>query len=105
MSLACRLIGGLLIVLGLAGTLTLATVMVRDQSYQHAALAYERNRGNVMYEAEFKGAQVRRAFELVGAALSFLLALNGATLVAVGIMARRMPDRQPAPTIEPPLQP
>jgi len=76
-------------VLGIALTLTLATVMLRDQGYAHAALAYERNHGNVMYEAEFRGAQVRRAFELVGAAIGVLLALNGATLWVLGSVAAR----------------
>ncbi len=96
MSRACKLAGGLCIVLGTVATLALATVMLRDQSYGRAALAYERNRGNVMYEAEFRGAQVQRAFELVGAAIGALLALNGATLYILGRVAVQGGGQQPS---------
>ena len=64
--------------------------MARDSDdYTRAALAAERNTGNVMYEAELGKAQLRRAFEIVGASLGALLALNGATLIGLGSVAAR----------------
>ena len=87
----CKLIGGALAVLGMAVALAFVIVIARDSSYGSAALAAQRNPGNVMYDAEFKGAQIRRAFELGGVIAGILLALNGATLAALGVVAGRLP--------------
>jgi hypothetical protein len=85
-----KLGGGLLVVLGLAVLLLSLGAMRRDrESYDRAALAAERNTGNVMYEAEFGKARLRRAFEVVGAAFGIVFVLNGATLVALGVIAER----------------
>jgi hypothetical protein len=90
MARACKLSGGLLVALGLVVLVLSFAALRRDRdSYGHAALAAERNIGNVMYEAEFGKARVRRAFEVVGAAFGILFALNGATLVALGVVAAR----------------
>ena len=93
MARTCKIIGGGLVVVGVAVALTFAVILVRDDAYRRTALAYSLNRGNVMYEAEFKGAQVRRAFEVLGGAFGVLLALNGATLVALGVLAARVARR------------
>jgi len=90
MARACKIIGSLLIALGvLAAALSLAAVTRDVESYNQAALAAQRNAGNVMYEAELGKAQLQRAFELVGASLGVLLALNGATLFVLGMVAAR----------------
>ena len=89
MARICTAVGGLLVVLGIAMALTFAVAIMRDDGYSSAALAAARNPGNVMYDAELKGAQVKRAFELVGSCLGVLLALNGGTLVALGVVASR----------------
>jgi len=89
MARACKWGGTVLTVLGLAALIACAAAVVRDQKYGRAALARERNPGNVLYEAEFKGAQAERAFVLIGGALGVLLAVNGATLIAVGVVACR----------------
>jgi hypothetical protein len=47
-----------------------------------------------MYELEFRGAQVRRAFQAVGVVTGVLLAMNGSTLLGLGILATR--TRQPS---------
>lgn len=92
MTRVCKIVGSLLVTLGiLASVLSLMAVSRDADSYNHAALAVERNAGNVMYEAEFGKAQLKRAFELVGTSLGVLLALNGATLVALGVVASRRP--------------
>ena len=93
MSRACKIVGGGLVVVGLAVVLTFGVVMLRDDAYRRSALAHALNPGNVMYEAEFKGAQVRRAFEVMGGLVGLLLAINGATLVAVGLVAARPANR------------
>jgi hypothetical protein len=91
MARACTLGGGLLVAAGLVVLLLSLGALRRDrEAYDRAALAAERNAGNVMYEAEFGTVRLRRAFEVVGAAFGVLFALNGATLVAVGAVAARV---------------
>ncbi len=95
MARAAKLTGPALAILGVAVTLTFVIVIVRDDAYQHAALAAARNPGNVMYETEFGIARVRRGFQLVGVIAGILLALNGTTRVGLGIVAshvRRSPS-------------
>jgi len=90
---ACKVIGAALSVLGIALVLTFVIVIGRDADYRRAEMASARNAGNVMYEAEFKGAQVRRAFELVGVLAGILLAINGGTLLSLGVVAGRVNRR------------
>jgi len=90
---ACKVIGAALSVLGIALVLTFVIVIGRDADYRRAEMAAARNAGNVMYEAEFKGAQVRRAFELVGVLAGILLAINGGTLLSLGVVAGRVNRR------------
>ena len=90
MARACKLIGVALLTLGLGVALAFLIVMARDDAYRPAQLAYTRNPGNVMYEAEFRGAQVRRAFEGVAVLTGILLAVNGGTLVGLGAVAARV---------------
>ena len=90
MARACTVVGGALAAIGLTLALAFVVVMTRDESYRTAALAAARNPGNVMYEAEFKGAQVQRAFELVGVVTGLLLILSGGTLAGLGVVAGRL---------------
>ncbi len=90
MARACKIIGGALAVVGLAIALTFVVAIARDEAYGRAALAAVHHPGNVMYEAEFKEAQVRRAFELASVIAGVLLSLNGATLVGLGLVTDRM---------------
>jgi hypothetical protein len=89
MARACKVIGAALAVLGVASAVAFVVVIGRDDAYRHAELAYARNNGNAMYELEFRGAQVRRAFQGVGVVTGVLLALNGSTLLGLGILATR----------------
>jgi hypothetical protein len=89
MARACKVIGAALAVLGVAIAVAFVVVIGRDDAYRHAELAYARNNGNAMYELEFHGAQVRRAFQGVGVVTGVLLALNGSTLLGLGILATR----------------
>lgn len=89
MAALCKGIGGLLVLAGLGFALLCLRQMAGDEEYRKAALVASRNPGNVMYEAEFKGAQVRRAFQVAGASGGVLLALNGVTLTLLGLVAGR----------------
>ncbi|MFQ5665863.1 MAG: hypothetical protein ACE5I7_05455 [Candidatus Binatia bacterium] len=89
MARACKTIGTALALLGMAVALVFVVVIVHDDAYGRAALAAERNPGNVMYEAQFGAAKVRRGFQLVGIIAGILLAVNGTTLVGLGVVAGR----------------
>ena len=90
MARVCKIGGAVLVALGLVVLVLSLAAIARDRdSYGRAALAAERNGGNVMYEAELGKARVERAFEIVGASFGVLIVLNGATLVAVGVVAAR----------------
>jgi hypothetical protein len=89
MARTCTMIGGILVVLGLAVALGFLVAIQRDDAYAKAALASARNPGNVMYEAEFGAARVRRGFQLGGVVAGVLLGINGSTLFGLGIVAAR----------------
>jgi len=92
MARACKWIGATALLLGLVLTAISVGQIARDNdTYRKAALVASRNPGNVLYEAGFKEAQVRRAFELLGAFGGGLLGLNGVTLMLLGVVAGRVP--------------
>jgi hypothetical protein len=82
-------VGGTLTVLGLGVALAFLVAIGRDDAYAKAEMAQTRNPGNVMYEAEFGAARVRRGFQMGGVIAGTLFALNGATLVTLGVVAGR----------------
>jgi hypothetical protein len=91
---ACKITGTVLCVLGVVLALVFVVGMVRDEEYHRAALVRDRNPGNVLFEAEYKGALVMRAFESVGVIVGILLVINGATLLGLGTLAQRVPRRK-----------
>jgi len=91
MARACKWIGVLALLLGFAIAAASALQIQRDEAYRKAELVARRNPGNVLYEAEFKGAQVRRGFQIFGTFGGGLLALNGLTLLLLGAVAGRAP--------------
>ncbi|HVM98151.1 MAG TPA: hypothetical protein VMT89_17280 [Candidatus Acidoferrales bacterium] len=94
MARACRVIGFLLCILGFILAVMFVATMVMDQEYTRAAMARDRNPGNVLYDAEYKGALVKRAFESIGIIVGVLLVINGATLFGLGTLAHRVPRRK-----------
>jgi hypothetical protein len=84
------MIGGFLLVLGVAVALSFLVAIRRDDTYAKAELASARNPGNVMYEAEFGAARVRRGFQFGGVIAGVLLGVNGSTLMGLGIVAGRL---------------
>ena len=95
MARACTVIGGVLVVFGLAVALGFLVAIGRDDAYSKAEMASSRNPGNVMYEAEFGAARVRRGFQLGGVVAGVLLGLNGSTLVGLGIVVGRLGRTEP----------
>jgi hypothetical protein len=89
MGRACKVVGTALAAIGVAVAVAFMVLMARDEGYRRAELAYTRNAGNAMYELEFRGAQVRRGFESIGVVTGILLALNGVTLLGLGVVATR----------------
>jgi len=89
MARTCKVMGTALAAIGVAVAVAFVMMMAHDDTYRRAELAYSRNAGNAMYELEFRGAQVRRAFQGIGVVAGILLALNGATLLSLGVVATR----------------
>lgn len=89
MATICKTVGGLLLAAGLAGLVAFASFVLRDEKFEKARLLRERNPGNVMYESEYFVAATVRGFLIGGAVGGGLLALNGATLLLVGVLAGR----------------
>jgi len=86
----CTVLGGILTVLGVAVALAFLIAIGRDDAYAKAEMAEVRNPGNVMYEAEFGAARVRRGFQMGGVIAGVLLGVNGSTLLGLGIVAGRL---------------
>jgi hypothetical protein len=84
-----RTVGATLIVIGLVAAVVFAVYVVGDREYGTAALLLERNPGNVMYEARYGGAFIKRALLVSGAVAGVLVALNGTTLLLLGHLAAR----------------
>ena len=82
--------GGVLLAAGLAAMLAIAVYIARDETYAKSRLRMSRNPGNVMYESEYFVALTMRAFLVGGAVGGGLLALNGGTVLLLGIWARRL---------------
>jgi hypothetical protein len=90
MATVCKTLGGLLLAVGLAGLVAFASFVLRDEKFGKARLMRERNPGNVMYESEYFVAATVRGFLIGGAVAGGLLALNGTTLLLVGMTAARI---------------
>lgn len=95
MARVCTVVGGVLTVFGVAVALAFLVAMSRDDAYTKAEMASTRNPGNVMYEAEFGAARVRRGFQLGGLIAGVLLGVNGSTLLGLGIVAGRLGTSEP----------
>jgi hypothetical protein len=93
MSRTCKIVGSALSVLGIVIALLFVMTIARDDKYRAAELAASRNAGNVMYETEFGIARVRRAFQVVGVVAGVLLAINGTTMIGLGMVAGRAEHR------------
>jgi hypothetical protein len=84
-----RTMGATLVAIGLVAVLVFATHIVRDKEYAKAALLLARNPGNIIYEARYGVAFIKRALLVSGGAAGVLVALNGTTFLLLGSLAAR----------------
>jgi len=74
----------LAILVALLGTLSglrFASLVVHDEQYARAAMARERNAGNILFESEYRVAEAAHVFLAYSALGSFLTALIGGSLL------------------------
>ncbi len=91
-----KIVGSMLIFLGLIIAVGCAVMIASDDAYRRAELEYKHNVGSAMaevYELKLGGAQVRRAFQGFGVVVGVLLSLNGITLLGLGAVASRNASR------------
>jgi hypothetical protein len=89
MSRIAKAAGTTLLAVGLAVLVGFSLATWRDERFRKAALQKERNPGNVMYEGQYFAAFTIRTFLVSGAICGALLALNGSTLLLLGVVAGR----------------
>jgi hypothetical protein len=89
MSGITKAVGTTLLAVGLAALIGFAVFVWRDERFQKSTLLKERNPGNVMYESQYFAAFTIHTFLVSGAVCGALLALNGTTLLLLGIVAGR----------------
>jgi hypothetical protein len=89
MSGIAKAIGTTLLAAGLAALVGFSVFVWRDERFHKSALLKERNPGNVMYESQYFAAFTIHTFLVSGALCGALLALNGTTLLLLGVVAGR----------------
>ena len=87
-----RLIGTILLAVGLAVLLSFGYYAVATHAeFRKAQMFHERNPGNAMYDLQFFVAASQLMFVVGGALVGVLVALNGATWIALGGLHRAEP--------------
>jgi len=82
--------GCLLCVIGVAGSVWCSVGFVGDEAYYEAARAMEKYPGNVLYTTEFKMAEPRHMLLAAGAAASAPVGLIlGSICIGIGVVLRR----------------
>jgi hypothetical protein len=86
-----RAIGIVIAGVGLAVLLGFGGVALHNlDEFRKAQMVHQRNPGNAMYDLQYFVAASQLMFVLAGAVIGGLLALNGATWIALGTAARRL---------------
>lgn len=86
-----RLIGIVLVAMGLAVLLSFGYFAIGSHAeFQKAQLFHTRNPGNAMYDLQFFVAASQLLFVVGGALVGALVAINGATWMALGSALRRL---------------
>jgi hypothetical protein len=84
-----KAVGTTLLAAGLAVLIGFTVFVWNDERFHKASMLKERNPGNVMYETQYFAAFTIHTFLVSGAVCGALLALNGTTLLLLGIVAGR----------------
>jgi hypothetical protein len=88
-----RLLGALLCVLGISGSIFCANAAVYDDAYFDALRAFEKYPGNVLFTTEFKMTEPRHMLLLAGAFASAPLGLIlGSMCLGLSSVLRRLDE-------------
>jgi hypothetical protein len=89
--------GTILLAVGLAALVGFSVFVWRDERFHKASMFKERNPGNVMFETQYFAAFTIHTFLVSGAICGALLALNGTTLLLLGIVAAHQEQVRTSP--------
>lgn len=81
MAVYLKSVGALIALLGVVLGAVFVSRAVEDQAFYKAALARERNPGNVLFESEYRMAEAEHVFLLYSAVGCFLVAAIGGSLL------------------------
>lgn len=81
MAVYLKSVAAVLALVGVLAGLRFASLAVGDEAFRRAALAKERNPGNILFESEYRVAQAGHLFLVYSAVGSFLIALVGGSLL------------------------
>ena len=85
-----RILGSLLCVIGIAGTVWCTVAMLGDETYYDAARAMDKYPGNVLYKTEFKMAEPRHMLLVAGASAAAPLGvILGSICLGISALLRR----------------
>ena len=88
-----RVLGSLLCVLGVAGSLWCSQGVIADETYYDAIKAMEKYPNNVLYTTEFKMAEPRHMLMVAGAAASAPVGvILGSICLGLSALLRRQQD-------------
>ena len=81
MAVYLKSVAVLVALLGVLAGLQFASLVVRDQEFEQAAMMRQRNSGNVLFESEYRVAEAAHVFLIYSAIGCFLTALIGGSLL------------------------
>jgi len=94
MPAALRALGVFLALLGVAGAVVAAIVVLRDEQFTEVAAAYARHPDHALFRAEYLTAAARHYGVLAAGVLGLLAGLaGGGVLVGIAELLRRVPPR------------
>jgi hypothetical protein len=89
-----RVLGALILVVGVATAVAAGWYLTRDTTYSEALAAYDRHPGHPLFQADYYVAAARHYGLLALVAAGLLVGLGGGSaLVALGQLLRRLPRR------------
>ncbi|MGH7819202.1 MAG: hypothetical protein ACREQ9_05470, partial [Candidatus Binatia bacterium] len=81
MAVYLKSIAALVVLFGVLTGFRFVSLVVGDETFAKAALARERNAGNILYESEYRVAEAGRIFLIYSAVSCFMTALIGGSLL------------------------
>jgi hypothetical protein len=95
MAVYLKSVAALLGFLGILAGLRFTSLALHDEAFRRAALAQQRNAGNILFESEFRVSRAGHLFLVYSAAGSFVIALVGGSLLwGVGALHAKLDRRR-----------